>query len=72
MRLPGHGAHATLVPAGDGVQEREGCEAVDAHAAVGTGGCDDGEGGVRRGLPGARAGGRGEGCEGGEGAKAWG
>lgn len=50
--------------AGYGVQEREGCEAVDADAAIGAGCRDDREGRMRRGLPRARRRGGCEGCEG--------
>lgn len=50
--------------AGDGGEEREGRQAVDAHGFVGRGGGDEGEGGVGGRHPGARAAGWGEGCEG--------
>jgi hypothetical protein len=41
----------------DGVG-REGAQVVDAHGFVGGGCCEEGEAGVRRGVPGAGDGGR--------------
>ena len=51
--------------AGDGGEEGEGCEGVDADGFVGGAGGEEGEGGVGRCEPGAGGGGGGEGCEGG-------
>lgn len=53
VRLPGTCSDAAFVAAGDGGEEGEGGEGVDADGLVGGAGSEEGEGGMRGCEPGA-------------------